>query len=48
MFGIAWFAGSALLGALYDISLPALAAVSFATEIAAVIPLILVVRAAKT
>jgi predicted MFS family arabinose efflux permease len=44
VFGIAWFAGSALLGALYDVSLTALAAVSFAAEIAAIVPLILVIR----
>ncbi|HWA91296.1 MAG TPA: MFS transporter [Rhizomicrobium sp.] len=44
VFGIAWFAGSALLGALYDISLPALAAVSFATELAAIVPLLMVLR----
>ncbi len=47
VFGIAWFAGSVLLGALYDVSRPALAAVSFVAEIAANLPLILVVRTAK-
>jgi hypothetical protein len=44
VFGIAWFAGSALLGALYDISLPAVAAVSFAAELAALVPLAMVIR----
>lgn len=41
VFGIAWFLGSALLGALYDISIPLLVAVSIAAELAALIPFIL-------
>ena len=48
VFGIAWFVGSSALGALYDISLPALVAVAVAAELAALVPLFLVVRAAKT
>jgi MFS family permease len=44
IFGIAWFAGSALLGALYDVSLPLLVAVSVAAELMALIPLALMLR----
>lgn len=47
VFGIAWFVGSSALGALYDISLPALVAVAVAAELAGLVPLYLVVRAAK-
>jgi MFS family permease len=39
IFGIAWFAGSALLGALYDTSLPALVAVAVIAQLAAAVPL---------
>ncbi len=39
IFGIAWFAGSAVQGALYDYSIPALAIASAAAEIAAFLPL---------
>jgi MFS family permease len=35
-FGIAWFAGSAIIGWLYDISIPALVAFSIGVELAAV------------
>jgi predicted MFS family arabinose efflux permease len=45
IFGIAWFAGSAVQGALYDLSIPALAAVSVAAEIAAFLPLSMALRA---
>jgi len=48
VFGIAWFAGSALLGVLYDVSFPALVAVSAASELAAILPLIALLRGAKT
>ena len=44
IFGIAWFAGSSALGALYDVSLPLLAAVSAAAELAAILPLAAVIR----
>jgi predicted MFS family arabinose efflux permease len=44
IFGIAWFAGSAIMGALYDVSLPALVAVSIIAEIAAMFPLLLAIR----
>jgi len=39
IFGIAWFAGSAIQGALYDLSIPALVIVSVVAEIAAFLPL---------
>lgn len=42
-YGFAWFAGSALMGFLYDLSIPALVALSIALEVAA-IPLFLRVR----
>ncbi len=44
VFGIAWFAGSAALGGLYDISLTALVAVSVAAELLALIPLALILK----
>jgi MFS family permease len=39
VYGIAWFAGSALLGALYDVSLIALVAVAALAQLASIIPL---------
>lgn len=39
IFGIAWFAGSAVQGVLYDLSVPALVIVSVVAEIAAFLPL---------
>lgn len=47
VFGISWFVGSSAMGALYDESLPLLSAVAMAAELAALVPLYLVVRAAK-
>jgi MFS family permease len=47
IYGIAWFLGSALLGALYDISIPLLVMVSVATELAALIPFVLATRLTK-
>lgn len=44
IFGIAWFAGSAAMGALYDVSATALVAVSIAAELLALVPLVLVIR----
>lgn len=44
IFGVAWFAGSAVMGALYDASLTALAVVSFVAEIAALMPLLIAIR----
>jgi predicted MFS family arabinose efflux permease len=46
IFGVSWFLGSALLGALYDTSIPALVAVSVAAELLAVIPLVMAARTA--
>jgi predicted MFS family arabinose efflux permease len=36
LYGVSWFAGSALLGILYDVSLPALVLVSIGLELAAI------------
>ncbi len=47
IFGIAWFAGSAALGALYDISLPALVGVSVTAEMLALLPLFVLLKARK-
>lgn len=44
VFGIAWFAGSALAGALYDVSLPALVLVSVAMQLAGLAPLLAAMR----
>ena len=44
VFGIAWFLGSALLGALYDVSIPLLVAVSITTELAALVPFVVATR----
>jgi len=43
-FGIAWFLGSALMGALYDISIPLLVIVSIAAEFAAIIPFVMATK----
>ncbi len=47
LFGIAWFLGSALLGALYDVSFTWLVGVAVAAEFAAIVPLIAAMRAAR-
>lgn len=47
IFGISWFAGSALLGALYDVSLAGLVGVSSVFELAALLPLFWVLKALK-
>jgi predicted MFS family arabinose efflux permease len=44
VFGIAWFAGSAALGALYDISFMALVTVAVAAELLALVPLFFILR----
>jgi MFS family permease len=44
IYGIAWFAGSALLGFFYDVSLVALAVISVTAEIAALVPLTIAIR----
>ena len=48
IFGVAWFAGSALLGVLYDYSIPALAAVSLVLQLAGAPILILSQRSSAT
>lgn len=47
VFGISWFLGSALLGALYDVSFTVLVSVSVVAELAALIPLVAVMNARK-
>ncbi len=44
IFGIAWFLGSAVLGALYDVSIPACASVATAAELLAIVPLLMAAR----
>lgn len=44
IFGIAWFAGSAVMGLLYDKSLYALVGVSVLAEILALLPLLMAIR----
>ncbi len=39
LFGVSWFLGSALAGGLYDVSIPALVAVTVAVQVAAVYPI---------
>ncbi|MBI1899137.1 MAG: MFS transporter [Acidobacteria bacterium] len=45
-YGVAWFLGSALLGALYDVSVPALIAFSVVAQLAS-IPLLLLCRSSR-
>ena len=47
IYGIAWFAGSALLGLLYDRSLMALVVVATVAELAALIPLTFALKAQR-
>jgi predicted MFS family arabinose efflux permease len=47
IFGIAWFAGSAVMGLLYDVSLLSLVVVAVVAEVAALIPLTLAIRASR-
>jgi predicted MFS family arabinose efflux permease len=47
LYGIAWFIGSAAMGALYDISLTATVAISVAAELAALVPLAVAIRNAR-
>ncbi|MBV8537284.1 MAG: MFS transporter [Alphaproteobacteria bacterium] len=44
VFGIAWFLGSAVLGALYDVSIPTCAAVATLAELLAIAPLLMAAR----
>jgi len=45
LYGVAWFLGSATLGALYDVSLVTLAVVASLAQLLAFYPLMLAVRA---
>jgi MFS family permease len=47
IYGVAWFCGSAVLGGLYDVSLIALVMVAALAQLAALIPLVLAIRAAR-
>jgi MFS family permease len=47
IFGVAWFLGSVALGALYDVSRISLVAVSVLPQLAALVPLLLALRAIK-
>ena len=47
LFGVAWFLGSALQGALYDISIPVLTALALASQLLALFPLMVAVRLAR-
>jgi len=47
IYGVAWFAGSALLGALYDVSLAGLVVVAAAAQLAAIVPLALAIKASS-
>jgi len=47
IFGVAWFLGSAALGALYDVSLPVLVAISVLPQLGALVPLGLALRTTK-
>jgi hypothetical protein len=44
IFGVAWFAGSAALGALYDISIAAAVAVAVVAQLLAVLPIAIAAR----
>jgi hypothetical protein len=44
---LAWFAGSAALGALYDVSVPATVALAVVTQWLAIVPLMIAVRRLK-
>jgi predicted MFS family arabinose efflux permease len=47
-FGAAWFAGSVALGALYDVSVAAVAALAVITQLLAVIPISIAARAMRS
>lgn len=47
VFGVSWFAGSIVLGALYDISFVWLVAVSIAAELLAIVPFVMATRLKK-
>ena len=43
-FGVAWFAGSAALGALYDVSIGAMVALAVVAQLLAVVPIAIAAR----
>jgi MFS family permease len=47
-FGVAWFAGSAALGALYDVSVVATVALAVITQLLAVVPIAIAARVMRT
>jgi len=47
-FGMAWFAGSAALGALYDVSIGATVALAVVTQLLAVVPIAIAARRMRT
>lgn len=48
IYGIAWFIGSVVMGLLYDVSIPALVGVSIVAELAAMLPLMMAIRALES
>jgi hypothetical protein len=46
-FGVAWFAGSAALGALYDVSITAAVALAVITQLLAVVPISIAARSLR-
>jgi hypothetical protein len=46
-FGVAWFAGSAALGALYDVSITAAVALAVITQLLAVVPISIAARSMR-
>jgi hypothetical protein len=47
-FGVAWFAGSAALGALYDVSVVAAVALAVITQLLAVVPIAIAARGVRS
>jgi hypothetical protein len=47
IFGVAWFAGSAALGALYDVSIAAAVAVAVVAQLLAVLPIAIAARSMR-
>jgi predicted MFS family arabinose efflux permease len=47
IYGIAWFIGSAIMGFVYDVSIVGLVTVSVAAQFAAIVPLLLAIRAKR-
>ena len=47
IYGVAWFLGSAAMGALYDVSIGAVVVISVLAQCAAIVPLTAAVRALR-